>query len=257
MPKVFDCFMVYNELDMVETRLEILKDVVDYHVIIEAGMTHSGNPKRSPFMDALASEPRFRRHRSRILYGYIAKLDGADSWARERFHRGYIAHLLHANAKPDDLIIVADADEIPNPDIIPHIQHGARLELDFYYYDVNHRVRQGWSIGALRWALEKDPNKIRTLQGHDDVPKIDNGGWHFSYFLSPQQVVAKLNAFMHHGDIAANVPRDPVWLGQEMTAGRDIIGRELPIDHVPLSDTLPRYILDNRDSYRLLGWIKD
>lgn len=248
--------MAWKELDMIEARLNILRDVVDYHVIVEAGMTHSGQPKRIPFMDAML-EDRFKPFRHKIIYGYVNKLEGANSWERERFHRAYISRLLHMNAKDDDLIIVGDADEIPNPDIVPTIGDGARLEMTFYYYDLNHRVQEGWSIGALRWGLEKDANKIRTLAGHDNVPVIGNGGWHMSYFLPPERVVQKLDDFMHHADIAANVPRDPVWLAAEMAAGRDIIGRGLPIARVPLDNTLPRYILDNQDKYRRLGWIKD
>ena len=43
--KVFDCFPFYDELDLLEIRLNILNDVVDYFVLSEATRTFTGKPK--------------------------------------------------------------------------------------------------------------------------------------------------------------------------------------------------------------------
>ena len=45
MQKVFDCFPFYNELDLLEIRLNILNDVVDYFVLTESTRTFTGKPK--------------------------------------------------------------------------------------------------------------------------------------------------------------------------------------------------------------------
>ena len=45
MNKVIDAFAFYNEVDMLEYRLETLYDYVDKFVIVEATMTHSGLDK--------------------------------------------------------------------------------------------------------------------------------------------------------------------------------------------------------------------
>ena len=42
---VYDCFPFFNELDLLEIRLNVLKDGVDRFVIVEAGETHTGKPK--------------------------------------------------------------------------------------------------------------------------------------------------------------------------------------------------------------------
>ena len=36
--KTFDCFTFFNELDLLKIRLELLEDVVDYHVIVESNL---------------------------------------------------------------------------------------------------------------------------------------------------------------------------------------------------------------------------
>ena len=43
--KIIDCFIFYNELDMLKFRLEYLYDTVDHFVLVEMYKTHSGNLK--------------------------------------------------------------------------------------------------------------------------------------------------------------------------------------------------------------------
>ena len=39
MNKIYDCFNFFNELDILELRLNILYDVVDYFIIVESNKT--------------------------------------------------------------------------------------------------------------------------------------------------------------------------------------------------------------------------
>mgnify|MGYP001261484806 CR=1 FL=1 len=43
--KVYDCFCFFNEIDILEARLNLLDEKVDYFVISEAEYTHSGKYK--------------------------------------------------------------------------------------------------------------------------------------------------------------------------------------------------------------------
>lgn len=47
--KIYDCFTFFNELDLLEIRLEELYNYVDYFVIVEANKTHAGEIKESIF----------------------------------------------------------------------------------------------------------------------------------------------------------------------------------------------------------------
>lgn len=42
---VYDCFIFFNELDLLEIRLNELDDVVDYFVLVEANRTFQNNHK--------------------------------------------------------------------------------------------------------------------------------------------------------------------------------------------------------------------
>ena len=60
---IFDCFSFFNELDILEIRLNVLASVVDKFVLVEAVRRHSGEPKElffeknkqrfSPFLDKI------------------------------------------------------------------------------------------------------------------------------------------------------------------------------------------------------------
>lgn len=39
---IYDCFIVYNELDLCEIRFNILQNVVDKFVVVEGSLTHTG-----------------------------------------------------------------------------------------------------------------------------------------------------------------------------------------------------------------------
>ena len=43
--KIIDCFIFYNELEILNVRLHELYDVVDNIIIAEATTTHTGKPK--------------------------------------------------------------------------------------------------------------------------------------------------------------------------------------------------------------------
>ena len=51
MGKIYDCFNFFNELDILELRLNILYEYVDYFVIVESDVTHSGEKKPFYFED--------------------------------------------------------------------------------------------------------------------------------------------------------------------------------------------------------------
>jgi beta-1,4-mannosyl-glycoprotein beta-1,4-N-acetylglucosaminyltransferase len=44
MPRIFDCFTFFNELDLLEIRLHELAPVVDRFVIAESPVTFTGRP---------------------------------------------------------------------------------------------------------------------------------------------------------------------------------------------------------------------
>jgi beta-1,4-mannosyl-glycoprotein beta-1,4-N-acetylglucosaminyltransferase len=65
---IYDCFPFFNELELLELRLHELAPVVDRHVLVEATVTHSGQPKPLHFAD---NEDPFRHHRPDYTFAHV------------------------------------------------------------------------------------------------------------------------------------------------------------------------------------------
>jgi beta-1,4-mannosyl-glycoprotein beta-1,4-N-acetylglucosaminyltransferase len=114
---IYDCFTFFNELDLLEVRLNELDEIVDKFVLVEAKRTFQGQPK-SLYFDQ--NKDRFARFEDKIIHIIIdfpeeikntTKKKHNQIWLREFYQRDQIAQGLK-NAKPNDLIIISDVDEI-------------------------------------------------------------------------------------------------------------------------------------------------
>ena len=60
---IYDCFQYFNEDHMVDLRINILKDKVDYFIISESTKTHQGESKKLNF-----DIKKFKKFENRIIY---------------------------------------------------------------------------------------------------------------------------------------------------------------------------------------------
>ena len=63
--KIFDCFIFFNELDLLELRLNVLNNSVDFFVIVESAITFQGEDKDFYFEKNIE---RFAKFQSKIIY---------------------------------------------------------------------------------------------------------------------------------------------------------------------------------------------
>ena len=109
---VYDVFPFFNELDLLEARMEILDSHVDYFVIGECDKTFQGNPK--PFY-YLENKERFKKFEHKIIHNTFLDDKGNqwNQWDRDKDHKNEIGKALK-DCKDDDIILISDMDEIPN-----------------------------------------------------------------------------------------------------------------------------------------------
>lgn len=138
-PLIFDCFTFFNELDLLELRLNELNEVVDYFVLVEATNTHTGKEKPLyywenkdrflPFSskiihvvvdDLPAEASKLRLFLDRIYHltldkGSINLAFKREAWNREMFQRNAILRgVLSVSPRDSDIVIISDVDEIPS-----------------------------------------------------------------------------------------------------------------------------------------------
>jgi beta-1,4-mannosyl-glycoprotein beta-1,4-N-acetylglucosaminyltransferase len=197
---VIDAFMFFNELDLLEIRLNILDPVVDTFVIVEATETFSGQQKPLYYQ---VNKNRFKKWEHKIVH-YVVKDYPLDTemftlafnspntgnkehfWLREFYQKESMKYALRA-LKDEDIVFISDLDEIWNPELVYNPVDTEVLkpkQLPYMYY-LNQRTDEdwlGWS-GTIcaRYKTIKDGviNHLRT----DEMTKytvVENGGWHFN-----------------------------------------------------------------------------
>ena len=201
---IFDCFTFFNELDLLELRLETLSDTVDKFILVEADRTFTGKPKPLCFQE---NQARFSSYLDRIIHIVVRDMPQSDNpWDREHFQRNAVLRGL-GDCRPDDIILLSDVDEIPRPEALLRLTSDGRclsllarypvgLSQHMFYYYINVFDREPWfgTIAIRKKKFNMTPEELRTLRFR--LPRLRNGGWHFSYMGGSRQVRQKLNAIV-------------------------------------------------------------
>ena len=122
--KVVDCFLFYNEVDMLQFRLKEHYDHVDYFVIVESDKSFTGNKKEFNF---IKHKSLFKDYLDKIIYVKIGR-DSVfdDPWKEEKHQRDCLGIGINKlDLVDEDIIIISDVDEILNVDIIPLLKEKA------------------------------------------------------------------------------------------------------------------------------------
>ena len=236
--KIFDCFMYFDEDEVLDVRLNFLDKYVDYFVIVESGYNHKGE-KRDPQFDL----SKFKKFKDKIIYILkneipegIEKIKDDDNeneqyrksiynaWKRENLQRNRILEGL-TDANPNDWIIISDLDEIPNLEKINF--NNINQKLIFFnqlmmYYKFNLKLDNFIWIGsrACKFKDLVSPQWLRDIKSkkfywwrvdilfskkkYNNIKFVDDGGWHFSYLKTPDKIEKKLKSYLHHIDYDKN-----------------------------------------------------
>jgi beta-1,4-mannosyl-glycoprotein beta-1,4-N-acetylglucosaminyltransferase len=138
---VVDCFTYFNEKEIFELRINLLKDYVDKFIVCEANYTFSGNPKEYTLKETI-KELGLQDENIEVIEvdlspENLGEPTGFDNLyhpgipSKERIQRDALSKCLETNNFDDDCVfIVSDCDEIINPDYIPLMCNLVRSERD-------------------------------------------------------------------------------------------------------------------------------
>jgi hypothetical protein len=190
---VWDTFPYWRERWAIEARLRLwgtLAPDVDYQPVALVGdRTHRGDPLPGE-RDAPAG-----------ILAVFTVLDADGPWEREAQQRDAVRELLPRMA-PDDLVLLCDADELVDPRALPVIVEATetgpvKLRMALYCAGTRWRHRDPWRHAAAcrtRHLTERPSDELRL---NFALPKVDNTGWHLTYFGTDEDVDLKLKAFAH------------------------------------------------------------
>lgn len=259
--KIFDCFLYSNEDLILDVRLNTLSDYVSRFVIVEANKDHQGKEKKLNF-----NINNFQKFKNKITYLVIDDFPkNLTNWQRENYQRNFISNGLH-DVQEDDYIIISDVDEIPNLENIDSIKKNrySVFEQKMHYYKFNllnitnpnwygSRICKKKYLKSPQWLRDQKIKKkyfFNFMRINWNIVK--NGGWHFSFLLSPDDIKYKIESFAHsefNNSKFNNIDK----IKSSIENNYDLFDRNLEYKKVAINSSYPKYIIENKDKFK--DWI--
>ena len=286
--------MYYDEDTVVDIRLNCLDAYVDKFLIVESKFTHSGR-KRGLLFDI----NKFKHFKDKIIYLVvdnepqgIETIDDKDDESaqsfksienairRENYHRNYISRGL-IDADAEDIIMISDADEIPNLENLDLRKIKNKLVIfrqKMFYYKLN------LYLDSFSWCGSKtcrkknliSPQWLRNVKDrsypfwridclfskikYQDIYFVNDGGWHFSNIKNAKEIKEKLKSYLHHREFDEEPlsvekidkimgEKKPIYdLKVDQRISKFNKGQKLTTIDLKL---LPNYIQNNIEKYKL------
>jgi beta-1,4-mannosyl-glycoprotein beta-1,4-N-acetylglucosaminyltransferase len=264
--KIYDCFPFYNELDLLELRLQELYDHVDHFVLVESNTTYTSRPK--PFYYE-QNQSRYSQWADKIIHVKVENMPGhPDAWVNDRFQRDQIMRGI-VSADANDLIMISDLDEIIRPAAVEHMRtseqslFALRMTISnfkFNYMKVNPDRYNIWAMAGRRSLFDDiQPDAFRQLRfnfmdspyqfRNDGCEVVEHGGWHFGYMGDKTWLLDKAQSFAHtevnNPDFLAQI--DPDKSIEQRTSWQQNSSDRYTV--VELDSYFPHALVQNQDKY--------
>lgn len=251
---IFDCILYNGESDLLEARAEHLRGVVDAHIVVQGTVTFTGHPRAVAPVDI--------PH----VYSCTVETDPAlkTPWERETHQRNACVDALRTvGAKADDMVLLADVDEFPVPDVLRSIKPVA-LNTQSLVYFLNGWQKDGYGLSSVFMPfglIEELGAKVARDQrygiGNFGGKEAQHAGFHFTYQGGAEAVRRKIRSFSHQEQ---NIPDviAPGVLEERMERGlwvQQAMDEKPTITYIPLDSFAPQAILALAE--RRPGWVHE
>lgn len=214
---IYDCFMFWNEVEILYMRLDILYNYVDKFVICESKESHSKNVIKDEFV-FIQNKNMYSKFMDKIIFIPVNKLpfegdytldenknDSWDNWNNENWQRKHLITGI-VDAKNDDIIAISDLDEIYDPSILPSVYNNIDkytiigINHKLFYYYVNNLKKQLWQGSFfLKKKTITSPDIIQYIRNKRyKLPFYVTGGWHYSWMGGENKISEKFKVIAEH-----------------------------------------------------------
>jgi len=268
--KIYDCFTFFNELDLLEMRLNILKDDVDKFILVEGEKTFQGKEKEMIFEK---NKSLFKDFADKIIYIPVKKEEFVpNAWQNEAYTFNKMSEGLNS-CEEEDIVLISALDEIPKPELLKEIKHKnllniikideikeAHLEMKLFYFYLNTKYKEinfsnksswiGTYLTKYKYISSEKNLYEKAIKRRRLSPVITNCGWHFSFLGDEKQNITKINSYSHsefnhlkQEEIKKNIEnlKDPL--------SRINDANQTAFDGFEPLELLPQYIQENKEKF--------
>lgn len=236
---IYDCFLYSGESELLDIRLNTLKNFLPtiQHIAVQSNYTFSGKRK----------DLHMESHEN-VQNAFLMQDPLPNPWDNERALRNHILTcLLRQELSDDDVIIISDVDEIPRKEAILQFKPDmgvAFLDMQKFGFFLNLREGMHWTPPKImNWSHLKTstPEAVRNAGAPHT---IDNAGFHFSWLGGIDRVLAKFASFSHQEEaVQRHANREE--LIRKMKVGESLWSND-KWEIVPISSDFPQYIQDHQ-----------
>jgi beta-1,4-mannosyl-glycoprotein beta-1,4-N-acetylglucosaminyltransferase len=286
--KVFYAIEFFNELDVLQIALETLNDVVDYFIISESTKSHQqGLPKSLYFEE---NKQRYAKFLPKIIHQIIddtpddfsdlslvqAKddihrivldktkiniqgIEEETNYCRDGYEKECLLRAMSKHCQDNDIVLVSDADEIPNPIAVKYVIDNFdpnlvyNFNLNHYWFYFNCLKTDEW-IGnrLLTFAnfKSKSMNELRDMKRLSGII-VKNAGWHFSFQGNVETIKQKIQSYgekyINRPDVVNNVKE---FIDDCIKNQHDFFYNPAEFTIVPLDKSFPLYLYHNQEKFK-------
>ncbi|MDC1096591.1 hypothetical protein OAS47_04675 [Pelagibacteraceae bacterium] len=226
---IYDCLMYFDEDMILDLRFHVLNKFIKKFVVCESIYNHNGTKKKLNF-----NINNFKKFKDKIDYIILEDLPKniesispndneieknskilTNALKRENYQRNGLLHGVF-KADNEDLIIISDADEIPNLENFKIKNKLSFFIQKIFFYKFNLEQSEFTWIGSKACKKKHmiDPQWLRNIKGKSyplwridtlfskkkyfNINYVNNGGWHFTNIKSPEDLYLKHSNYLHH-----------------------------------------------------------
>jgi len=286
-----------NEDIVLDLRLNYLNNYVDKFVIVESVFFHSGKKKKLLF-----DINKFSKFKEKIIHlildhepKNIENIKESDTFEvkndkhilngmkRDFYQRNFILNGLN-QCNENDVVLISDIDEIPKMEsfdvnVIDNQLIFFKQKMFYYKFNLCSNLTNWFGTRACKKKNLISPQWLRNIKPKSypiwrldilfsknkyiNINIIDDGGWHFSYLNTPEEIEHKLKNYAHYREYeltplgVENIKerianKTSVYnLATDMKKSKFFSGQKL--EQINL-DVLPNYLKDNKLKY--IDWLE-
>jgi beta-1,4-mannosyl-glycoprotein beta-1,4-N-acetylglucosaminyltransferase len=130
--------------------------------------------------------------------------------------------------------------------------------MDFYYYNLNSKLVNKWNHAKIvsykqYKSFRKDMISVHGIRHISDCLKIKSGGWHLSYFGTPEFISNKITNFSHQ-EFNNSQFNDIDRINENLINSKDIFNRpDEKINFISINDNVylpPDYQIYLKDYFK-------
>jgi len=263
--------MYFDDDLVLDIRLNTLNKYVDQFIIAEATLDHAGNEKKLNF-----NIKNFIKFKDKINYLVIEDLPKNVESIKKEWHLAHVRDQFQRNSlergyknfDDEDLIMISDVDEIPNPKKISEFnvknQYACFIQKNFQA-KINQLNTTGKDWPGTKICVKKflkSPQWLRNLKIKKyplwkfykprAMQLINDAGWHFSFLKNPEGIAKKIKAYAHQ-ELNKELFTDVNLINDRVKLGKDIFNRKVSYKKVEIDNSFPKYIVENKEKFK--EWI--